>query len=146
MKLIEEIRYRNVESGKKLTDIETLLEGMKQWAPVNNVIDFYFEVDENDDVVLFANLKMYIGNMKTRSDNYFQIETAILDKRKNTVYCLANSEGYTSYDFLNGLPFFERHDFESLGVIHGEDAHPSAYSHYHHQDLLNGSFKYGEPS
>lgn len=142
MKLIQEIKYRDVDSEKKLTDITALLTGLAQWAPNKAVPDFYFEVDENEDVVLFANLKMYVGDMKRRTANYFQIETAILDKRRNTVYCLANSEAYTDYEFLNGVTFYERYDFEALCIMHGGDAREPHHRQYHHHEVLPNSFKH----
>lgn len=117
MKVIEEIVYKEIKSYNSFSDVDKLVEDNRR---SDNYFNYFFELFEDDNVVVFANLAGF--KYSPEKDSYdkewgrtFQIETALYVKNhpdyKNKVYYLIDNNGFDSLSKLNGLPVWTKEEF-----------------------------------
>lgn len=120
MKLIDYIVYKEVVSEKifvSIEEIEKLMDGNKY---NNNYLNYYFELHEADDIVIFANLTGYEldeEDIKTGLGRIYQIETAVLVKNEMKVYHIGDNDIKEEYiKLLINKPVWTKESFEQAGI------------------------------
>ncbi|MET3505531.1 hypothetical protein [Halalkalibacter oceani] len=124
MKLPEiEVEYIEKLSEMKINDIDQLIIENKF---NDNNFDYYFEMYENEEVVVFANLTGYPleeDDISSGVGRVFQIETAILVKDvKNSQYLnqmfyMGDNDGFSTLGhFLNNKPVWTKEKLKEAGV------------------------------
>ncbi|AMR10759.1 hypothetical protein CHCC20441_3847 [Bacillus licheniformis] len=144
MKLPIDIEWNEFSSGKRIEDIEGLMEANKL---NNNDFNYFFELHEDENAVVFVNVAGYEleeEDIESGVGRVFQTETAIIIKNANNVKLINELRFGGDYngdmlDELNNLlkdkPVWTLDDFEKGGVkinVNGYD--PFRYSWYNYID------------
>lgn len=144
MKLPIDIEWNEFSSGKRIEDIEGLMEANKL---NNNDFNYFFELHEDENAVVFVNVAGYEleeEDIESGVGRVFQTETAIIIKNANNVKLINELRFGGDYngdmlDELNNLlkdkPVWTLNDFEKGGVkinVNGYD--PFRYSWYNYID------------
>lgn len=139
-----DIEWNEFSSGKRIEDIEGLMEANKL---NNNDFNYFFELHEDENAVVFVNVAGYEleeEDIESGVGRVFQTETAIIIKNANNVKLINELRFGGDYngdmlDELNNLlkdkPVWTLDDFEKGGVkinVNGYD--PFRYSWYNYID------------
>ena len=124
MKLIKHINieYDNFVSNRKIEDVDILVEDNRF---SKDSFNYFFELHENEDIVVFANLGGYELEEEDIESGYgrsFQIETALLVKKENIIYYQGDNNGFNSLSFLNDVPVWTTLDLYHIGIKEIKDA------------------------
>lgn len=126
MKLIDHIVYKDINSQNYFTSIQQIEDLIKKEKFTNNEFYYYFEMYEDDKVVVFANLagfELSEEDIELEWGRPFQIETAILVKENMEIYFLRDNDGVNEYlkSFIN-KPYWTNETFENVGIKIAGDA------------------------
>jgi len=137
MQLIKNIvyEYETHISNRKILDVDGLVQ---EYRYSDDEFEYFFQTDENEDVVVFACLAGYPleeDDVTTGVGRVFQVETAILVKKdsdyRGNVYLLGDNNGYATLSSLNYLEVWSKQELltilgegkildASAGFPHGE--------------------------
>ena len=115
MKLIKEVIYEEVEpTPLGIPDMEAHLENNKfTTTPIN----FYYEVEETDDLVIFMNIYGFPYDESDDGEREFgrvyQVETAILDKRSSELIYVRDNNGFSKVNKFSHLPVWDHDTLKS---------------------------------
>lgn len=131
MKLIKEIVYQEHVSLKYLKEVDDYVDSRRY---DDDDFDLYFEVREDDNYVIFANLGGYVRSEEEIAGNEaraIQVETAILEKATGTLYWLQDNNGLENYDCLAQYPYWTREDLNKVGVKHFRESGRGQFDYRH---------------
>lgn len=139
-----DIEWNEFSSGKRIEDIEGLMEANKL---NNNDFNYFFELHEDENAVVFVNVAGYEleeEDIESGVGRVFQTETAIIIKNANNVKLINELRFGGDYngdmlDELNNLlkdkPVWTLDDFEKAGVkLNANGYDPFGYSWYNYID------------
>ena len=104
-----------VEADDTIEDIEKL---MDEKQLVDEDFHYFFQLDENDDRVIFVELLGYDVDdyaIETGRRSYM-LETAVLDKNTNKLHVLGDTNAEEDHSFLNGRPVWSENQLKKLGI------------------------------
>ncbi|MDY7043636.1 hypothetical protein RVS70_05395 [Virgibacillus sp. M23] len=139
MKLIDNVivNYKEHKSDDRIEDIDKLIEENRF---NDDGFDYYFEVHEEDDFVVFANVAGYEllqEDIDSGCGRVFQVETALLVKKENIIYYLEN-DGFKSLNFLKNYPVWTSGKLRKAGVKGFQDAGINfPYRNFYWKDYVN---------
>lgn len=130
MKLpIVDLKYKENITTNRIENIEELIE---QNRFVDNEFDYYFEVFEDDLIIVFANLAGYElteEDIENKLGRTFQVETSVIVKDQNgleysdTMYWLGDNDGWGNVqELLSDIPVWTREELVSIGVKGFQDS------------------------
>lgn len=139
-----DIEWNEFSSGKRIEDIEGLMEANKL---NNNDFNYFFELHEDENAVVFVNVAGYEleeEDIESGVGRVFQTETAIIIKNANNLKLINELRFGGDYngdmlDELNNLlkdkPVWTLDNFEKAGVKLNANGHdPFGYSRYNYID------------
>lgn len=123
------VTYDERISKNRIANIEELIE---QNRFNDDEFDYYFEVFEDELVVVFANLAGYElteEDIENKLGRAFQIETAVIVKDQNrleysdTIYWLGDNDGWgKAQELLSDKPVWTRDELGDIGVKSFQDS------------------------
>lgn len=130
MKLpIVDLKYKENISTNCIENIEELIE---QSRFEDNEFDYYFEVFEDDLIIVFANLAGYElteEDIENKLGRAFQVETSVIVKDQNgleysdTMYWLGDNDGWGNVqELLSDKPVWTRDELVSIGIKGFQDS------------------------
>lgn len=120
MKLVKEIivTHEEFNSSKKMDSVDAFVKSNRYEV---DLFELFFEVREDDESVIFANLCGYERShdeLTAGEPKVVQVETAVLNKKTKEMVRLVDNQGLDDYDGLSKFPVWKREELESIGA-HG---------------------------
>lgn len=119
MKFIERIIYKDVISKDYVADVDAFVKELA--TDLVNPINYFFELYETDEVIVFVNL--YAFDLKEgENSRIFQVETASVDKKTLKIVNHGDNTGLDSYNTLNDCPVWTLESLAEQGIERGDEA------------------------
>ena len=107
---------QEVHSDRRIGDVDQYIESRRF---DNDPFNLFFELEEDDEYVYFANLAGYVWSKSEQEANEQRavtIETAVYVKKSNEVVYLDDYDGFTSLACLNNIAYWTEDDLLERGV------------------------------
>src|SRR5699024_6583380 len=111
--------YKDVISKDYVEDVDAFVKELA--TDLVNQINYFFELSETDEVVVFANLYAF-DLKKGESSRIFQVETATVDKKTLKIVNHGDNTGLDSYSSLNDCPVWTFESLAEQGIEQGDEA------------------------
>lgn len=118
MKLVKEVIYETLTPEPiDIKDMDTHLENNKfTTTPIN----FYYEVGETDDLVVFMNIYGFPYDTSDGDDKemgrVYQVETAVFDKFSTELIYMLDNDGFSKVNHLSHLPIWDHETLKRMAT------------------------------